>query len=219
LAYLISDNSYQPRYTSSVPMLKLAPRQRQRYEFESFCLDQSRGSPRGGDAHTLLDARAMELRPYLGRIFDEYLSNPSRWKQYDVQQAVWYTEGRTQWAGLKPEQRHFIQTATHKEDPIHQHPVTLLQQMAEGFGTLVSANLILIVLLVLALITASEHPTQLVARALAWADLPSWAQGFSGSTLAQLLDQLAGHPNLITLRSSLDEKLQRLAMRLPGGGR
>jgi len=129
------------RYKNVVPEIRLAPGERKVFEFEAFCLDNGRGSPRAGDDYSLMSTPAIKLRPYLKEIFDEYLAHPSRWKQSDVQQAVWYTEGRRDWASLTPEQKDFIKTATGREDPVSGHPVIFLNRMAQAFGVVVKTNL------------------------------------------------------------------------------
>ncbi len=220
IAFFISDaGSRAVRYPAAVPMIKLGAGERQTFVFESFCLDNSRGGPRSGDAHSLMDTRALELRPYLRHIFDEYLSHPVRWKQSDVQQAVWYTEGRKKWDSLSADQRTLIQTATGKTDPIHQHPVSLYHRMREAFGVVVAANITLMILASFALLVASAAPAELLGRSLAWIGLHRLAARLASSRWGRALDAVAGHEVLRGARATIEELFGRLAALAPRGRR
>lgn len=200
-------------YRRTAPGIRLAPGSRQTFEFESFCLDNRRGSPQSADAYALMDTAAIDLRPYLREILDEYLSHPARWNRSDVQQAVWYTEGHKPWQTLSPEQRRLIETATGKRDPAGGNPVIILTRMSGAFGTIVRTNVTLALLLLLVVLLAVPAPLPLLERSLSWIlggrlsaslrDGPAgrWVEGFSRSAPLQ------------RLRAAVDVQVSRLVFR------
>jgi len=174
------------QYRNVIPEITLNPGERKAFEFESFCLDSGRGSPQRGDDYSLLNTPAIKLRPYLRDIFNEYLSHPSRWKQGDVQQAVWYTQGHMKWQGLQPEQRNLIVTATGKEDPISGHPVILLSRMASVFGSVVKTNIFLAILVLALVVFTLPVPSVFLERGISWMVSPRLAQKLRGADPARL---------------------------------
>lgn len=202
------------QYRKGVPELKLNPGERKVFEFESFCLDNHRGSPRSTDAYALLGTPAIKLRPYLREIFDEYLSHPSRWKQGDVQQAVWYTEGHKQWKTLSPEQQKLIRSATGKEDPVSGHPVIFLGRMTSAFGTVVRANLCLAFIAFGLVVLTLPKPSAFIERSVSWMVTPGLAQKLFRSRLGEGLNSLAVNKSLDTLRVRFDVLFTRFVFRL-----
>jgi hypothetical protein len=202
------------QYPKVVPEIRLNPGERKVFEFESFCLDHSRGGPRSTDAYSLMSTPAMKLRPYLRDIFDEYLSHPSRWNQSDVQQAVWYTEGRTKWETLSPEQRKLIQSATGKEDPASGHPVIFLSRMASAFGVVVKTNLFLALIFLGLVVLTLPSPFAVIERGISWMVGPRLVQKLSQGRFGQALNTLAANKGLESLRIHTDVLFTRLVFRL-----
>lgn len=202
------------RYKQVVPDIRLSPGERKVFEFESFCLDHHRGGPRSTDAYSLMDTPAIKLRPYLREIFDEYLSHPSRWRQGDVQQAVWYTEGRTQWQTLTPEQRMLIKTATGKEDPVSGHPVIFLSRMASAFGVVVRTNLTLALLAFCLVVLTMSSPLAVIERGISWMLGSRILQKFSQSRIAQNINIVAENKELNRVRIHLDVLFTNLVFRI-----
>jgi hypothetical protein len=201
-------------YGKVVPRIELKPGERKVFEFESFCLDNHRGSPRSADAYSLMDTPAVRLRPYLGEIFNEYLSHPSRWKQSDVQQAVWYTEGHKQWESLSADRRSLIQTATGTADPVAGHPVIFLSRMASVFGTVVKTNLLLAIF-VLALVTFTlPAPSQFLERGISWMVSPRIARKVARGQPGEIMDKVAVSKELDSFRIQIDVLFSRLVFRL-----
>ena len=202
------------QYQKNVPAIKLNPGERKIFEFESFCLDNHRGSPGSGSAYSLMGTPAISLRPFLREIFDEYLSHPSRWKQYDVQQAVWYTEGHKKWETLTPEQQKFIQTATGKDDPVSGHPVIFLGRMASAFGTVVKTNLLLALMALGLVLLTLPAPVSFIERSLSWMISPCLAQKLSRSRFGQSLNAVAENKDLNSTRIHIDILFTRLVFRI-----
>ena len=216
IAAVLSSGALQKpmQYQKVVPDIRLKPGERKAVEFESFCLDNHRGSPRSSDAYALMSTPAVGLRPFLRDIFDEYLSHPSRWKQYDVQQAVWYTEGHKKWEGLSPEQRSLIQTATGKEDPVSGHPVIFLGRMTSAFGVVVRTNLLLALIAFGLVVLAVPLPVSFIERSITWLTGPRLAQKISQSRFGQGLDAFSANKNLENIRIHIDVFFSRLVFRL-----
>lgn len=202
------------QYQKVVPHIRLNPGERQVFEFESFCLDHSRGGPRSTDAYSLMSTPAIKLRPYLREIFDEYLSHPSRWKQGDVQQAVWYTEGRTQWETLSPEQRMLIKTATGKEDPVAGHPVIFLGRMASAFGVVVKTNLILALLVFCLVVLTMSSPWAVIESGISWMVSPRLLQKLAQSRLGQTINTVTENKELNRVRIHVDVLFTNLVFRI-----
>lgn len=202
------------RYQKVVPDIRLGPGERKVFEFESFCLDNHRGGPRSTDAYSLMSTPAIKLRPYLREIFDEYLSHPSRWKQSDVQQAVWYTEGRKKWDSLSPEQRNFIKTATGKEDPVSGHPVIFLSRMASAFGVVVKTNLTLALLVFCLIVLTMSSPWAVIERGVSWMVSPRLLQKLAQSRFGQTVNIVAENKQLSKLRIHLDVLFTNLVFRI-----
>ena len=202
------------QYQNVVPDIRLNPGERKVFEFESFCLDNSKGGPRSTDAYSLMSTPAIKLRPYLRDIFDEYLSHPSRWKQSDVQQAVWYTEGRKKWTTLSPEQRRLIQSATGKEDPVSGHPVVFLSRMASSFGVVVKTNLILAFIVLGLVVLTLPLPSAVIERGISWMVGSRLVQKISRGRFGQSLNTLAANKGLERLRVHTDVLFTRLVFRL-----
>lgn len=207
------------QYRKTVPLIRLAPGQRQTVEFESFCLDNRRGSPRSGDAHSLMKTPAIRLRPYLREIFDEYLSHPARWKQYDVQQAVWYTEGHKKWDTLSPDQRRFIETATGKTDPVRGNPVIFLSRIYTAFGTVVKTNVLLALLALLVAVFAMPNPRTVIGRSLSWLTGPRLSGLVTDGRAGQWLADAAANEKLIKVQASLDVIVTKLVFKVFKGTR
>lgn len=201
-------------YQNVVPEIRLNPGERKVFEFESFCLDNHRGGPRSSDAYSLMSTPAIKLRPYLREIFDEYLSHPSRWKQSDVQQAVWYTEGHKKWETLSPDQRRLIETATGKEDPVSGHPVVFLSRMASSFGVVVKTNLLLAFIVLVLIVLTLPSPSAVIARGISWMVGPRLVQKFSESRVGQGINTFAANTALERLRVHTDVLFTRLVFRL-----
>ncbi|MEK6813585.1 MAG: hypothetical protein AABY65_02495 [Nitrospirota bacterium] len=197
------------RYLEVTPVLKLAPGERRADEFESFCLDNGRAAPRAGEIHTLSRTRAAELRPYLREIFDEYLTHPSRWRQGDVQQGVWYTEGHKRWASLALDQQAFVQAAAGRADPARWNPVVVLGRMAGAFGPIVLTNLTLAVLALLVVVVGTPDPASVIGRSLAWIGGPRLAQAFVQGRWARGVRSVAGLRVVGLLRDGLEEAVSR----------
>ncbi|HNZ10903.1 MAG: hypothetical protein BWX99_02415 [Deltaproteobacteria bacterium ADurb.Bin151] len=216
ISLVISGGAFEKpmQYRSVIPDITLNPGERKVLEFESFCLDSGRGSPRRGDDYSLMNTPAIKLRPYLRDIFNEYLSHPSRWKQGDVQQAVWYTQGNKKWQDLQPEQRDFIMTATGKEDPISGHPVILLSRMASIFGTVVKTNLLLAFLVLVLMVIALPFPSAYMERGISWMVSPRLAQKITRGRPGEMMDDFALNPKLQSLRSHIDVLFTRLVYRI-----
>jgi hypothetical protein len=202
------------QYRKVVPELKLKPGERKVFQFESFCLDNHRGGPRSTDAYALMSTPAINLRPYLREIFDEYLSHPSRWKQGDVQQAVWYTEGHKKWKTLSPEQQKLIRSATGKEDPVSGHPVIFLGRMTSAFGTVVRTNLFLAFIAFGLVVLTLSTPSAFIERSISWMVTPRIAQKLFRSRLGEGLNTLAANKGLDSFRVQLDVLFTRLVFRL-----
>jgi hypothetical protein len=215
-AFILSSGMTQKpmAYGKVVPLVKLGPGERKAFEFESFCLDNHRGGPRGGDAYSLMGTPATKLRPYLREIFDEYLSHPSRWKQSDVQQAVWYTEGHKKWQSLSPDQRNLIRTATGKEDPVAGHPVIFLSRMASVFGTVVKTNLLVAVLALALVILALPGPSAFVERGISWMVSPRLARKLARGRPGEMMDRVSVSKELDSFRVEVDILLSRLVFRI-----
>jgi hypothetical protein len=201
-------------YQKAVPDIQLNPGERKVFEFESFCLDNSRGSPGAGHQHSLMGTPAVELRPYLREIFDEYLSHPSRWKQSDVQQAVWYTEGHKKWETVTPEQQKLIRAATGQDDPVSGHPVIILGRMTSAFGTVVKTNLFLALLAFGLVVLTLPVPAVFIERGISWMISPRLAQKFFRGRFAQGLNAIAENKDLISTRIHLDILFTRLVFRV-----
>lgn len=202
------------QYQKVVPDIRLNPGERKIFEFESFCLDHHRGGPRSTDAYSLMSTPAIKLRPYLKDIFDEYLSHPSRWKQGDVQQAVWYTEGNSRWDSLTPEQRMLIKTATGKEDPVSGHPVIFLGRMASGFGVVVRTNLTLALLAFCLVVLTMSSPWTVIERGISWMVSPRLLQKLAQSRLGQTVNTVAENKELNRVRIHLDVLFTNLVFRI-----
>ncbi|MBI1866040.1 MAG: hypothetical protein HYR98_10005 [Nitrospirae bacterium] len=197
------------RYVEVTPVLKLAPGERRADEFESFCLDNGRAAPRAGETHTLSRTGATGLRPYLREVFDEYLTHPSRWRQGDVQQGIWYTEGHKRWESLAPEQQLFVQTAAGKADPVRWNPVVLLSRIAGAFGPIVLTNLVLAVFALLVVAVGTPDPVSVVGRSLAWIGGPRLAQAFIQGRWGRGVSFLAGLKIVSLMRDGLEEAVSR----------
>jgi hypothetical protein len=202
------------QYQKVVPHIRLNPGERKIVEFESFCLDNSRGGPRSTDAYSLMSTPAIKLRPYLREIFDEYLSNPSRWKQSDVQQAVWYTEGRKKWDSLSPEQRSMIETATGKEDPVSGHPVVFLNRMKSAFGVVVKTNSLFIFMVFVIVVLTLPSPFAVMERGLSWMIGSRLLRKLSESRWGQVINTLNENQHLNRLRLHTDVLFTRLVFRV-----
>ncbi len=202
------------QYKEIVPDIRLNPGERKVFEFESFCLDKRRGGPRSNDAYSLMSTPAIKLRPYLRQIFDEYLSHPSRWKQSDVQQAVWYTEGHIPWDSLSPEQRDFIKTATGKEDPVSGHPVIFLGRMASAFGVVVKTNLTLALFVFCLVVLAMSSPWAVIERGISWMISPRLLQKLTQSRVGQIIITVAENKGLNRARIHIDILFTRLVFRI-----
>ena len=202
------------QYKQLVPDIRLNPGERKIFEFESFCLDNSRGGPRSTDAYSLMSTPAIKLRPYLREIFDEYLSHPSRWKQYDVQQAVWYTEGRKKWDSLSPEQRNFIKSATGKEDPVSGHPVIFLNHMASAFGVVVKTNLTLVLFVFCLVVLTMSSPWAVIERGITWMVSPRLLEKLVQSRFGQTVNTVADNKELNRVRIHLDVLFTNLVFRI-----
>lgn len=202
------------QYKQVVPDIRLSPGERKVFEFESFCLDNSRGGPRSTDAYSLMSTPAIKLRPYLREIFDEYLSHPSRWKQYDVQQAVWYTEGRKKWDSISPEQRNLIKTATGKEDPVSGHPVIFLSRMASAFGVVVKTNLTLALIVLCLIVLTMSSPWAVIERGISWMVSPRLLEKLAQSRFGQTVNTVADNKELNRVRIHLDVLFTNLVFRI-----
>lgn len=202
------------QYKKVVPGIRLNPGERKAFEFESFCLDNSRGGPRSTDAYSLMSTPATELRPYLREIFDEYLSHPSRWKQTDVQQAVWYTEGRKKWESLTREQRLFIESATGKEDPVSGHPVIFLGRMTSAFGVVVNTNLTFALLAFGLVVLTMSSPLTVIQRGISWMVNPRLLEKLSQSRFGESINTLAENRGLNRLRTHVDVLFTRVVFRI-----
>jgi len=216
IALILSAGAFEKpiQYRNVVPGIPLNPGERKVIEFEAFCLDRGRGSPQRGDVHSLMNTPAFKLRPYLRDIFNEYLSHPSRWKQYDVQQAVWYTEGHTKWQDLKPEQQNLILTATGKEDPVSGHPVILLNRMASVFGTVVKTNIYLAILVLALVVLALPVPSVVLERGVSWMVGPRLVRMVTRGRLGEVIDGLAKNEKLGSFRAQVDVLFTRLVYRV-----
>ena len=202
------------QYQKVVPDIKLNPGERKVFEFESFCLDNHRGGPRSSDAYSLMGIPAIRLRPFLREIFDEYLSHPSRWKQYDVQQAVWYTEGHKKWETITPDQQKLIRTATGKDDPVSGHPVIILRRMTSAFGTVVKTNLLLALMALGLVVLTLPVPASFIERGISWMISPRLAQKLSRGRFGQGLNAVAENKDLVSIRIHLDILFTRLVFRV-----
>lgn len=202
------------QYKQVVPDIRLNPGERKVFEFESFCLDNSRGGPRSTDAYSLMSTPAIKLRPYLREIFDEYLSHPSRWKQSDVQQAVWYTEGRKKWDSISPEQRNLIKTATGKEDPVSGHPVIFLSRMVSAFGVVVKTNMTLAVFVFILVVLTMSSPWAVIERGISWMVSPRLLEKFAQSRLGQTINTVAENKELNRVRVHLDVLFSNMVFRI-----
>jgi len=207
------------RYKNVVPEIRLAPGERKVFEFEAFCLDNGRGSPRAGDDYSLMSTPAIKLRPYLKEIFDEYLAHPSRWKQSDVQQAVWYTEGRRDWASLTPEQKDFIKTATGREDPVSGHPVIFLNRMAQAFGVVVKTNLGLALIVFFLVVLTMSQPWTTIERGVSWTGQAHLLQKLAESRFGRIVNAVAESSVLNRVRTHLDVLFTRLVFKVFSGRR
>lgn len=201
------------QYQKSVPLIRLNPGERKVVEFESFCLDQRRGGPRSSDAYSLMKTPAVKLRPYLREIFDEYLSHPSRWKQSDVQQAVWYTEGNKKWESLSDDQRRLIKTATGKEDPVAGHPVVFLNRMTSAFGVVVKTNLLFILIIFGLVVLTLPSPFAVLERGVSWISASHLVRKLSETRVGQVIHTLNENPYLGRLRLHADVLFTRLVFR------
>ncbi|MBN1472168.1 MAG: hypothetical protein JW925_10340 [Syntrophaceae bacterium] len=202
------------QYQKVVPDIRLGPGERKVFEFESFCLDNHRGGPRSTDAYSLMSTPAIKLRPYLREIFDEYLSHPSRWKQSDVQQAVWYTEGRKKWDSLSPEQRNFIKTATGKDDPVSGHPVIFLSRTASAFGVVVKTNLTLVFLVFCLVVLTMSSPWTVIEHGVSWMVSPRLLQKIAQNRIGQSINKVAENKELNRARIHLDVLFTHLVFRI-----
>ncbi|MBN1363701.1 MAG: hypothetical protein JW976_02750 [Syntrophaceae bacterium] len=202
------------QYQNVVPDIRLSPGERKVFEFESFCLDHHRGGPRSADSYSLMSTPAIKLRPYLREIFDEYLSHPSRWKQGDVQQAIWYAEGDMKWEALTPEQRMLIKSATGKEDPVSGHPVIFLGRMASAFGVVVKTNLTLALLIFCLVVLTMSSPWTVIERGISWMISPRLLQKIAQSRVGQSINTLAQNKELNRLRIHVDVLFTRLVFRI-----
>ena len=106
------------------------------------------------------------------------MTHPSRWRQGDVQQGVWYTEGHKRWASLAPDQQALVQAAAGKADPARWNPVIVLGRMAGAFGPIVLTNLTLAVLALLVIVVGTPDPASVIGQSLAWIGGPRLAQAF-----------------------------------------
>ena len=202
------------QYQKNVPAIKLKPGERKVFEFESFCLDNHRGSPQSANAYSLMGTPAISLRPYLREIFDEYLSHPSQWKQSDVQQSVWYTEGHKKWETLTPEQQKLINAATGKDDPVSGHPVIFLGRMTSAFGTVVKTNLLLALMAFGLVVLSLPAPASFIERSISWMVSPRLAQKLSRGRFGQGLNAFAENKDLKAARIHLDILFTRLVFRV-----
>jgi hypothetical protein len=156
---------------------------------------------------------AINLRPYLREIFDEYLSHPSRWKQGDVQQAVWYTEGHKKWKTLSPEQQKLIRSATGKEDPVSGYPVIFLGRMTQLSDCCENQSPFAFIAFGLVVLTLST-PSAFIERSISWMVTPRIAQKLFRSRLGEGLNTLAANKGLDSFRVQLDVLFTRLVFRL-----
>lgn len=202
------------QYQKNVPLVRLNPGERKTVEFESFCLDHSRGGPRSSDAYSLMGKPAVRLRPYLREIFDEYLSHPSRWKQSDVQQAVWYTEGNTKWESLSEDQRRLIKTATGREDPVTGHPVVFLNRMTSAFGVVVKTNLLFIFIFFALVVLTLPAPLTFIERGFSWMLGSRLVRKLSESRWGPFIMMLNENEYVNKLRLHADVLFTRLAFRI-----
>ncbi len=200
------------RRRSAVPMIRVPAGGTVTAEFESFCLDHHRGSPRSGSAYSMMGKNAGQLRPYMGQIFNEYLSHPSRWKQGDVQAAIWYCEGETNWESLTPPQRQLVETATGQKDPAHKHPLILINTLYDRLSPqrLLQPGIELLIAVMLAAFLATSRPSGLIASLFQWVGATELASRLKAHRYASRIDDVARMRELGTVRDQLD-RLLRLA--------